>query len=341
MSSFWKIFMISVSLASIWFDRCDCASYNYFGVRDVTDSDVGRALSESNSRKTIVRQVSETKPPVNKSTRGLYYPDDMFFTNWVPYEPTADNCSRKQSPVTKPSCSTSKSTLQKKNNEISTKYQTTVGQQKSSFAVKSSTSSPQISTLAGQKTSKDLRNSKINLSSSSSHQQKSTFDVKSSTIRQRISTLTGQRSSKGRRNSKLALPSSSNGQQKSTSDLKRSTTDKQNPSSSQLPMSTSILTKTNLRIQEQKSTVIMLCSPSGQRKSSVQSSSPRDQRRITVDVETATSGPKSYRLSTKRFPSAQRMSTDQSASSHQRKLKTTTKDTTLDLEYFTYDEDMR
>jgi len=59
-------------------------------------------------------RVSETKSTNNIPTRGLFYPDDMFFTNWAPIVFTTENCSTDKPSVTTPSDSTSKSTLKTK-----------------------------------------------------------------------------------------------------------------------------------------------------------------------------------------------------------------------------------
>ncbi|KAL4111940.1 hypothetical protein QTP88_015806 [Uroleucon formosanum] len=112
---FRKIFVIIFYLASIWLDRGGCAPYSYFGVGDIADnSDVQQPLLISDSLKTPDRQVSEGKTTNNIPTRGLFYPDDMFFTHWVPNVFRTKNCSMEQPPVTTPSYSTLMGTLKTK-----------------------------------------------------------------------------------------------------------------------------------------------------------------------------------------------------------------------------------
>ncbi|KAL5241942.1 hypothetical protein ACI65C_009352 [Semiaphis heraclei] len=239
--SFWKIFVIFFSVASIWLDRCGCAPYNYFGVESVVNSDVRQALPKSGSLITLAKKVSEIKPTTNIPTRGLFYPDDMFYTNWVPNTLNAEICSGKNAPVTTPSDSISKCTLKAINNDKPTKYQTTLGQKKSTNGKQnsnfvmpaSSTIRKRMSTLVVQKSTSDISKPKLAVTSPLSEQYMSTYDVQSSTSRkrkwnfashssrthQRMSTLGAQRSSSGQRMS--PSHSSSNHRQKSTFDVER------------------------------------------------------------------------------------------------------------------------
>ncbi|CAH1709872.1 uncharacterized protein LOC114124301 [Aphis gossypii] len=151
--SFFMVFLISLMITSICLGRCGCIPYHYFdnGASDVVNLGIC-GQSNVNGLKTLFKEVSETKSTVmNLPTRGLFYPDDMFFTNWAPRVLTTD-CSEKQSSVTTPSGSIFKYTTEITKNYEKTKILlTTVSQKNSSYA--------QNSSLGNKKTTLSLKNS--------------------------------------------------------------------------------------------------------------------------------------------------------------------------------------
>ncbi|XP_025203156.1 uncharacterized protein LOC112600199 [Melanaphis sacchari] len=66
-------FYIILTIILVWIDCYDCSLYQYLGngVADLLNSGIWAQSTE---------QVSKTR----SITRGLFYPDDMFVTNWVP-----------------------------------------------------------------------------------------------------------------------------------------------------------------------------------------------------------------------------------------------------------------
>ncbi|KAF0753348.1 cell wall protein RBR3-like [Aphis craccivora] len=150
--SFCMIFLISLMITSICLGRCGCIPYHYFGncASGVVNLDIC-GQSNVNGLKTH-KEVSETKSTVmNLPTRGLFYPDDMFFTNWAPRVLTTD-CSEKQSSVITPSGSIFKCTSKITKNYEKTKIlPTTVSQKNSSLDQKSS--------LGNKKTTLSLKSS--------------------------------------------------------------------------------------------------------------------------------------------------------------------------------------
>ncbi|KAL4111939.1 hypothetical protein QTP88_015805 [Uroleucon formosanum] len=207
---FWKIFVIICYLPSSWLDRGGCAPYSYFGVTDIVDnSDVQQPLLKSDSLKTPDRQVSEKETTNNIPTRGLFYPDDMFFTNWVPKVISTENCYTGQPSVTTPSFSTAKGTLQTKYNDKSTKHQTTLGQEKSTSAWKSSLKRQKTSTPSG------ISPSSLELASTSS--------VSSSSRRQKMSTFPAPSTSTDHQKSTVSVSSLSTDQKMATSDMQSTT----------------------------------------------------------------------------------------------------------------------
>eukprot|EP00102_Acyrthosiphon_pisum_P011231 XP_008179891.2 PREDICTED: uncharacterized protein LOC100574267 [Acyrthosiphon pisum] len=349
---FWKTFVISFSLASIWLDRGICAPYNYFDVGDiVANSDIRRSWSESDSRKTrLAREVSETKSTNNPPTRGLFYPDDMFFTHWVP-SVSNEECSENLSSGTTPSCSISKSALQTKNNDKSTEHQTTLGQQKSTTAVESSlrhqhtstsgmlssSSDEPTSTVAVPNSSRGRKTSAFSVSSSSTEEQMSTSDVQYSTSRVQTSSFGVQSSTSNLKTSKFARPSSPR-RKKTTKFVPPNLPRRRKQSTVAVPsfsrhyktvtffvVPNSPIGHRGSRFDGQSTTSSPLnydfgvaSSTNGQRKYSLHNSS-RLQRKYTFDVENSSKG---HRKPT-------------------RSPATTMEDYTPDMDYFSYSEEKR
>uniref|UniRef100_A0A2S2PNU9 Uncharacterized protein n=1 Tax=Schizaphis graminum TaxID=13262 RepID=A0A2S2PNU9_SCHGA len=230
--SFCIIFSISLTITSICLDCCNCMPNQYFGndAKDVMNLGIW-ARSNANNLKTLFKPVSETKSTaMNFPTRGLYYPDDMFFTNWAPSVPTTD-CSKKQSLVTTPSGSILKCTSITRNYEKPKILQTTVIQKNSSRDQSSSlgskkTTISQKNPSRDQNSSLDNKKTTISTTNSTFYRQKITRRHQMSThTRLQKTTVNGQKFSDAvqmstkvhLQNTSRRLQKTSHGFQKSTS----------------------------------------------------------------------------------------------------------------------------
>ncbi|XP_060838507.1 uncharacterized protein LOC132920272 isoform X2 [Rhopalosiphum padi] len=161
--------------------------YQYFGngAEDVMNLGIW-GQSNTKNLKTLFKPVSETKSTaMNLPTRGLYYPDDMFFTNWVSSVLTTE-CSETQSSVTTPSGSILKCTSITRNYEKPKILQTTIIQKNSLRDQSSSVRSKK--TTIGQKNSSRNQSSSVRSKKTTIGQKNSMFDQQNLTHRNRMST---------------------------------------------------------------------------------------------------------------------------------------------------------